>query len=152
MMKLSTSKELEGLQNKKTGLEEESHSLKEEQQSLDERVKVLEEKIAIEELKNNNKATREAISQLESKIDELEQRLKETSKLPETRLADEIKPEVAKTPEPKEETTLGIAEATTDETEEDVVTVMPLEGAMATEQEEHSEDIKKQHGKKRKFF
>jgi len=55
-------------------LEDESRSLKEERKNLEENVKELEQK-TVEALKNENKATRQAISRLKSTIDELGQRL-----------------------------------------------------------------------------
>jgi hypothetical protein len=152
MKELSTSKELEELGNKKAVLEAESHSLKEEQQTLEERIRVLEEKIAIEELRNGNKTKREAVSRLKLKMDELEQRLEQVGKAPETEPTTEAGPEIAEPPEPKEEASVGITGAAVEEPEEDVVTVAPLESPMRTEVEKGSEDIKKQQEKKRKKF
>lgn len=153
MIKLSTSKELEELRSKKVELEEESHSLTEEHKNLEEKVKTLEEKIAIQELTNSNKGTREVISQLESKINDLERRLNEVSKEPavfEPRL--EVKPELAETPEQTEEMTPETAETTSEEPE-DVVTVAPLEEPMLAQEEEFGENLTKQREKKkRKFF
>jgi hypothetical protein len=126
----------------------------EKQKNLEEKVNVLEENIAIEELKNSNEAKREAISQLESKINGLEQRLKEASKVPETpEPTFEIKSEVAATPEP-EQVTLGTVEPIPeDAAEEETVTVPPFEEPMVTGQEEYGQNLKKQHEKKkRKFF
>lgn len=57
--------------------------MKEEQKKLEERVKLLEEKV-IEKLKNGNQTTRQAISQLESMTNELEQRLRQISQPTET--------------------------------------------------------------------
>ncbi len=61
--------------NMKAKLEEDSRSLNEERKNLEERLKILEEKIAVEELKKRNAATREVISQLKTRISELEQKL-----------------------------------------------------------------------------
>jgi vacuolar-type H+-ATPase subunit I/STV1 len=152
MTELSTSKELEELGSKKAVLEAESRSLKEEQQSLAERIKVLEEEIVIEQLKNDNRTAREAISRLKSKKDELEQRLKETSRTPETESTTEAETGILNAPGPKAESAVGIAEAGTEETEEDVVTVMPLESPMTNEPEKYNEDIKKQQEKKKRKF
>lgn len=114
---------------------------------------MLEEKIAIEELKNSNKMTREAISQLESKINELEQKLKEVPQLPETpKPEEEIPSEVAKTPEPTEEATPEIAETMPEEPEEEVVTVTALEDTMVAQQEELGENLEKRHEKKKRRF
>ena len=79
---MSTSTELEELQNKKAGLQDQSHLLQDQHKNLEEKVKVLEEKIAIEELKNSNKDAQEAISQLESKVNDLRQRLEQVTKEP----------------------------------------------------------------------
>jgi len=153
MIKLSTSKELEQLRSRKTELEEQSHSLTEEQKNLEEKVKTLEEKIAIQELTNGNKGTRDVISQLESKISDLERRLNEVSKEQTTfepKL--EVKPEVVEAPEPTEEMTSETAETISEEPE-DVVTVAPLEDPMLAQEEEFSENLTKQREKKkRKFF
>lgn len=151
---MSASEELERLRNTRLGLEEESRSLTEEQKTLEEQVKMLEEKIAIEELKNGNKEKRQSISQLKSKINELEQRLKEVSKVPETREpAFEIKSEVAAAPEPKQVSPEIVESVSEEAVEEETVTVAPLEEPMVAREEDHSENLKKQHEKKkRKFF
>jgi hypothetical protein len=154
---MSTSKELEELQNRKARLEEESNGLKTEQGNLEERVKVLGEKIAIEELKSNNKATSEAISKLESKIDELEQRLRQVSQTPGTpHPINETVPKIMEPPEPAEQNAPEPPiETTTEEPaeEEDVVTVTTLEDSAMVQQEEFSEDVKRRNDKKkRKFF
>lgn len=150
---MSASKELEELQNKRAGLKEESRSLKEDQKDLEERVKVLEEKIAVEELKNSNKTACEAISHLESKINELEERLKKTSQVPETpKPTNEIVSEVDETTEPTEEVTPEIEETMPEEPEEEAVTVTALEDSITASQEV-GEDLKKpSEKKKRKFF
>jgi chromosome segregation ATPase len=147
---LSTPRELETLRSIRTELEETSSSLTEKQKNLEERVKVLEENIAIEELKNSNKTAREAISQLESKINGLEQRLKEVSEVPETpKPTFEIKSDVAAAPEPEQ----SMLETTEPAQEEEAVAVAPFEEPMVAGQEEYSEDLKRQHEKKkRKFF
>ena len=148
---MNASKDLEELQNKRTKLEEESRSLKEDQKDLEERVKVLEEKIAVEELKNSNKAACEAISHLESKINELEERLKKTSQVPETpKPTNEIVSEVDETTEPTEEVTPEVEETMP---EEEAVTVTALEDSITASQEEVGEDLKKPSEKKKhKFF
>ena len=151
---MSTSKELETLRSTRTKFEEESHSLTEKQKNLEEKVKMLEENIAIEKLKNSNKATSEAISQLESKINGLEQKLKEITKVPEApKHTFETKSEVAAAPEPeqvKPETVESIPE---EAAEEETVTVVPFEEPMVAGQEEYGENLKKQpEKKKRKFF
>jgi chromosome segregation ATPase len=150
---LDTSKELETLRSTRTELKEESRSLMEKQKNLEERVKVLEENIAIEELENSNKATRKAISQLESRINGLEQRLKEASKVPETpEPTFEIKSEVAAAPEPEQVTPEAVEPMPEEAAEEETVTVAPFEEPMVAGQEEYGKNLKKQHEKKRKFF
>jgi len=116
---------------------------------------MLEQKIAIAELERNNRAKREAISQLNSKIGELEQRL---NKLPEETATVESKgetaiSEVAETPaEPKEET-MEVLGPAPEEPEEESVTVAPLEDSMTAQEEEFNESFKRQHEKKkRKLF
>ncbi len=73
--KLSTSLEVEQLQNEKIRLEEESRNLDEELKQLEMRSKILAEKIAIQELKNDNTTKQQTVSQLASKIGMLETRL-----------------------------------------------------------------------------
>ena len=93
--------------------------------------------------------TREAISQLESKIRELEQRLKETTQVYENpEPAKETIPETPEAREPSEEVTPEIVGRVSEEPEEDVVTVTALEDAAA--QQEHDENLKKQSEKKRR--
>jgi chromosome segregation ATPase len=142
------SKELQELQNKRAKLEEESVSLKNEQTNLEERVRVLEEKVAIDQLTKGNDTAREQISQLASKVDELEQRL--SGKIPSPikeapppqevpALAEEPAPEPAETGEPEEP-------------HEDIVTVAELEGPIAGQEEFGEESKRRSDRKKRKFF
>lgn len=70
------------LQNIRIGLEEESRSLNEERQKLEEKLKTLRDKVAIEELRRSNQATRDAVSQLKTEINELEQRLNNPTAAP----------------------------------------------------------------------
>jgi len=123
--------------------------------NFEERVKVLEEKIAIAELQNSNKMTREAISQLESKINELEGRLNKTLQMPEApEPAEEATPQVPASPEPVEEAASEIGETEVEKAEEpeeqqeETVTVKPFEDAFIAEQE----DKKRSDKRKRKFF
>ena len=150
---MSEQKELERLQAKRAELEAESRSLKEEQKNLKDRLLILEEEIAIEELEDNNKATREAIAQLESKMNDLEARLKPVPQIHETPpTATEVAPEVVAAPEKPEEA-LAPAETAPEEHEEDIVTVTAIEEPMVESQEELGESLKKQQEKKkRKFF
>ena len=151
MTELSTSKELEELRNKKAGLQEESRSLNDKQTNLDERVKVLEEKIAIEELKNNNKAALDAISQLESKLDTLERRLREVSQEPEVHEQEKPHPLVTETQQ-IEETAPVATETAPEDSEEEVITVAAPEEPTIAEQETFTESKSRHDKKKRKFF
>jgi uncharacterized protein (DUF3084 family) len=151
MMDLSTSKELEELQNRKAGLQDESRSLNDQQKNLDERVKVLEEKIAIEELKNSNKAARGAISQLESKMQELERRLREVSQEPEVH-EPEKPPTLATETARTEEIAPVATELTSEDTEDEVVAVAAPEEPAMVEQETFTESKRTHDKKKRKFF
>jgi len=92
----------------------------------------------LEELKKGNKLTREVISQLRSKINELDQRLRELSQAEEaSTLSEDVKPEA--TPEaPKP-------------AGDEVVTVTAFEDSVETRQEEAVEH-KKQEEKKHRFF
>ena len=151
---MSKPNEFEKLQTKKAELEAESVSLKEKQKNMEDRMMILEEKIAIEELNNNNKATREAIAQLETKINGLETKLQKASQIPEP-----PEPAAPKEPEPEtanapKEEAIETAEPAPEEFEEDVVTVTAIEEESLVEnQEELGENIKaQQEKKKRKFF
>jgi hypothetical protein len=148
---LSKPNEYEKLQTKRTELEAQSLSLKEEQKNLEDRVMILEEKIAIEELESNNKVAREAITQLETKLNGLEAKLHGASPMLKT-------PEVAKEPEPEtanvQEEALEAAGPAPEDFEADVVTVTAIEEESLVEnQEELGENLKaQQEKKKRKFF
>jgi hypothetical protein len=151
---MDTSRELEELQNRRARLEEESRSLNDEQKSLEDRAKLLEEKIAIEELTRNNKATREEISQLESTIKTLENKLVgcfQPSEVPAP--MKETLPETEVTEPTEEETTSELADATeSQEEQEDIVTVAEFESP-TEQQEEFGNDLKiRSDKKKRKFF
>jgi uncharacterized coiled-coil protein SlyX len=149
---LSLPRELERLQSRRAELETESHSLEEQQKDMENRVKMLEEKIAIQELKKGNKTRQETISQLKSKMDELEQRLKNTSEEPENpEPSHETLPGIVKAPEPKEEM-MEVTEPTQEEPEEETVTVTALEDTMTVEQEETGEGFSRQHEKKKRRF
>jgi len=150
---LSTSRELETLRSTRTELEEESRSLTEKQKNLEERVKVLEENIAVEELKNSNNAVHEVISQLESKINGLEQRLKEVLKAPQTpEPTFEIRPEVATTSEPEQLMPETVEPIQEEATEEETVTVSPFDKLVGVGQEEYSKNLTKQNEKKKRRF
>ena len=137
---MSEPKELERLQTLRAELETESRSLKEEQKNLEDSMIILEERIAVEELKNSNKATRDAISQLEARKSGLETKLKQVLQIPE-----------ATAPSEKTEEALEPAEATPEEFEEDIVTVTAIDDeSLAQDQEELGENIKKQQEKKKR--
>ena len=137
MKKLSESKELEQLKNRKAELEEESRLLDEKEKTLDERVKILEEKLAIQELEEHNRTMLNAIEGLESKISDLEKRLRETP----------MEPEI---PTPKEEPPFEAGETVQEEPveTEGEVEVTAIEEPTMTPQFE--EDQKKQHEKKKR--
>ena len=149
---MSVLKELEKLQAMRAELEAESHSLKEKQKELENSVLALEqevvmeelnkEKAVIEELKNNNKAVKDAIIQLEAKKRDLESRLEQA-------------PQPQATPPPakekKEEAPAQPEE--TEEVEESGVTVTAIESeALVENPEATGESPKKQEKKKRRFF
>lgn len=149
---MSISKEFEDLQNRKAELEKESLSLKDTQKNLEERTKIIEEKIAIEELKNNNKAMREAISQLESQIDGLEHRLKDVSMEPNAPKEESAEVQVVETPQVVEEMTPKTAEVVAEDSEEEIVTVAAPEEPMAIEHGTSGDSKRTHDKKKRKFF
>jgi hypothetical protein len=148
---MSEPKELERLQTLRAELETESRSLKEEQKNLEDSMIILEERIAVEELKNSNKATKDAISQLEARKSGLETKLKQVLQIPEASTpAEEMAPE-ATAPSEKTEEALEPAEATPEEFEEDIVTVTAIDDeSLAQDQEEFGENIKKQQEKKKR--
>jgi phage-related tail protein len=149
---MSTLKELEKLQAMRAELEVESRSLKEKQKELENSVLSLEqevvmealnkEKAVIEELKKSNKATNDAIAQLEAKKRELETRLEQAPQKP-------APPPPAKGK--KEEAPAQLEE--TEEAEESGVTITAIEGeALVESPEATGESPKKQEKKKRRFF
>jgi hypothetical protein len=142
---LNESKELEGLKNKRTQLEEESRSLEEQQKILEERLTIAEEKLAIQELEDNNRTRLEAVKNLESKIGELEKRLKKALKEPEAFVSKE---------EPKEQPTPEVTEAAPEEIVEGGVEVTAIEEpAVSPQAEQLEEDQRRQRERrKRKFF
>lgn len=147
MIELSNSKELEQLQDRRTKLEEESNSLEQQQRNLDSKVKTLEERIKINELESINKTKREAITQLESRINELEQKLKPQE---ETKSYESMDQDSLKT---TEEVTTTAPETVEEEPANEVVDTGVIEDPMLAEQEEFSENLKRQNEKKkRKFF
>ena len=128
-------------------LEAESHSLKEKQKELESNLRALEEKVAIEELKrekaiieelkNHNKATKDAIAQLEAKKKELESKLEQQLQQPET-------------PHAEKETA---AEEPPEEAEEGDVTVTTIESeALVESPEVINEHPAKPEKKKHRFF
>lgn len=148
---MSSLKELEKLQAMRAELEAESHSLKEKQKELESSLLTLEqevvmeelnkEKAIIEELKNSNKATKDAIAQLETKKRELETKLEQAPQKPATPPPAKEKEEAPAQPEE------------TEEAEESGVTVTAIEGeALVESPEATGESPKKQEKKKRRFF
>jgi chromosome segregation ATPase len=150
---MSALKELEELQAMRAELEAETRSLKEQQTNLENNVRALEQKVvieelnkekaAIEELKKSNKATKDAIAQLEARKKQLKTRLGQEAQTPEAPPPEKEKTE--KAPEP--------AEAAPEEAEEGGVTVTAIEGEAFVESPEATEEIpKKQEKKKHRFF
>lgn len=145
---MSEPEELVRLQNTRAELEEESRSLEEQQKYLENAAKIIEEKIAIRELENCNKAKRDNIRQLESRADELKQKL-ENLEMPESNNStNQAKPDPEISPKPELLTPMHSTEAIEDEPEE-TVEVAPVEDHVIAEQEEIAQDFKK-HNEKRK--
>ena len=69
--------EIEDLQKKKAELEFQLHSIEEKEKTLAERARMLEEKLAIHELEEHLKIKNETVEKLESRVRDLERRLKE---------------------------------------------------------------------------
>jgi chromosome segregation ATPase len=140
---LSTLKELEKLQATRVELEAESRSLKERQKELENSVLSVEQKVVIEELnkekavieelKNSNKATKDAIAQLEAK-----------KKILETKLGQA--PQKPVTPPPEKEKTKKCKPA--EEAEESGVTVTAIEGEALVESPEATGESPKKKEKK----
>jgi uncharacterized protein (DUF3084 family) len=154
---MSALKELEKLRAMRTELEAETRSLKEQQKELENSVLAIEQKVVmeelnkekavIEELKNSNKATKDAIAQLEAKKRELETKLEQASQKPATPPLEKEKEESPAQPEEAEEA------AQPEEAEESGVTVTAIEGeALVESPEATSESPKKQEKKKHRFF
>ncbi len=154
---MSEQKDLEKLQAKRAELEAESRSLKEEQKKLEYSVKVLQEQVVIEELSDNNKSAKDAISQLEAKLNDLEKRMKHPSQAPPENPAPPPPPketmtevEVAAPPE-KKEAPPEPAELTLEDSEDSGVTVTAIDDEALVETQEAQSD-KNQEKKKHRFF
>jgi TolA-binding protein len=152
---LDASKELEELQSKKAKLEDESRALKAEQTNLEQRIRVLEGRVAVEMLKNNNKIAREAVLQLESKLNELEQRLKHVTQAPQA--AEHSKETVTKAheasaSEPRKEAKTGRTTSQEPERQkEGAVTVTALVGSTAVQEAKEKLETRSEK-KKRRFL
>jgi chromosome segregation ATPase len=147
--------ELKELQDKRAKLEDESLSLKEKQKRLEEKAKGLEQKI-IQELSSKNDETRQNISHLESKVNDLEQRLGQITEEPRTpEPPNEILSETSDS-----ESTDGLSvqinkEAIEKSEEEEAVVITERENSSAHTDfnEEQDSEIDKGKGqKKRRFF
>lgn len=155
---MSEPKDLEKLQAKRAELEAESRSLKEEQKKLEYSVKILEEQVVIDELSENNKAAKDAISQLEAKLNDLEKRMKQTSQAPPLENPAPPPPpketktevEVVAPPEKKEEAPEP-AEVTVEDSEDSGVTVTAIDDEALVETQEGQGD-KQPEKKKHRFF
>ena len=155
---MSELKDLEKLQSKRAELEAESRSLREEHKKLEYSIKVLEEQVVIEELNENNKSAKDAITQLEAKLNDLQKRLKQPSQAPQT------PPEnPAPSPPPQETTTKEVAappekkeappepdEMTLEDSEDTGVTVTAIDEEALVETQEAQG--KQQEKKKHRFF
>lgn len=155
---MSELKDLEKLQAKRAELEAESRSLREEHKKLEYSIKVLEEQVVIEELNENNKSAKDAITQLEAKLNDLQKRLKQPSQAPQT------PPEnPAPSPPPQETTTKEVAappekkeappepdEMTLEDSEDTGVTVTAIDEEALVETQEAQG--KQQEKKKHRFF
>lgn len=156
---MSEQKELEKLQEKRAELEAESHSLKEEQKKLECSIKILEEKVTIEEISDNNKAAKDAISKLETKLFELEKKLKTKPQAPPESPAPpppkETKTEVSVAPEKPAEKEPEFVEAAPEEPKENIeesgVTVTAIDDEALVETQEAKSE-KQQEKKKHRFF
>jgi uncharacterized coiled-coil protein SlyX len=154
---LSEPKDLEKLQAKRAELEAESRSLKEEQKKLEYSVKILEEQVVIDELSENNKAAKDAISQLEAKLNDLEKRMKQPSQAPSPENPAPPPPKETKTevqvaaaPEKKEEAPEP-AEVKVEDSEDSGVTVTAIDDEALVETQEAQGD-KQPEKKKHRFF
>lgn len=120
---------------------------------MENKVKTLEERIKINELENTNKAKQETIIQLESRVKELEQKMQTPEKPENQESAEEAKSGVTEVPQSTEEPTAHVSEAIEEEPEEEVVEVTAIEDPIIAEQEEYTDNLKRQNEKKkRKFF
>jgi hypothetical protein len=160
-MELSEQKELEKMQAKRAELEKEARSLKEEQKKLERRILLLEEKLVVENLQNNNKATKDVISQLEARLSELKGKLKQKPQVlespaqpKETKTKGSISPEKAEeapeVPEPPKSPEPTEAEAVLEVSEEESITVTAIDDEALIEIQDSRSD--KQEKKKHRFF
>jgi hypothetical protein len=141
-MKLSTSLEMEHLQNEKTRLEEESRALDEELKQLEIRSKILGEKVAIQELKNENDAKKQTVSQLASKIGMLETQLEKLV------TGNALKEEVA-TENAENQETLTEAPIVSEENhgqDEDTIRIMALDNEEETSENVEAKQEKESQG------
>lgn len=150
---LVTPEELEQLQSTRARMEDEHRSLEEQQKDLELRTKILEEKITIEQLKSDNRSKNEAINQLKTKLDGLEQRLNGmVSGTTTSPIEPEQRPEMPEVTDQETETVSVVSEAPAEETEEDSVTVAAIENPTAQEQEQVGIFNKQHEKKRRKLF
>ena len=160
MIELSTSPELSNLQTTRSKLEDESRRLTEERKSLEERMRLLEENIRIEELKKDNKAANDSISDLKSKIDNLEKRFSELSQPGENAVphAESPMPSEVVPEEPKDLSSDQTETATVPETETEPEEEHEVEAIAVTElgepvvEQEVSTQKKREEKKKRRLF
>jgi DNA repair exonuclease SbcCD ATPase subunit len=159
---MSAQHELEKLEAIRAELEAESISLKEQQSNLAETVISLEEKVAneelkkekaaIQELKNNNKAVKDAIAELEAKRKKLENKLEILTHPIE---AEPKQKKARKEPEQTQEAEVAepVEEIVEEfEAEDFGVTVTAIDGEVLVEEQEIAKESNKKGKKKRRFF
>ena len=135
---MSETNELGRIRAKRAELEAESRTLKEMQKNMEIRINILEEKTSIEELENNNKATRNAVVQLESKMKMLENRLKQASQEQIIPAPEKEPPEASANPAPSDKTeTLETAETAPDEFQENIIVVEAIDNEPLVENQQN---------------
>jgi chromosome segregation ATPase len=152
---MSETNEIERLRAKRAELEAELRFLKDTKNNLENQVSVLEERIIIEELESENKAKQNTVIQLQSKMTQLENRLKAISQTQDSFTPQKETPrKVAATPLPKTAETHETDKPASDESQEEIIVVEGIDSeSLFEEQEEAAENTEKQQEKKkRKFF
>jgi FtsZ-binding cell division protein ZapB len=137
---MSLPKEILELQDKRANLENETRTLAEEQRRKKEKVKALEQMIIVE-LTNKNEKTRQDLSQLDSKINDLEHRLEQIRQEPENPNDDSV------------QVSVEINDAALEEPmEEEVSTDTSSENSDPSSENEDEMTSQRSEKKKREFF